>query len=262
MTDIFFSHSGDVVAAATSLSKPTFQPLKRSIKWVIDVVCWARSPPRLPCMILGSAFKQYILHGLTPEVIELFDAISAVTMAIEHHLSGESRGLTLTAIARTRTTCQLRLLSLSTASEIFEMPEEAPYVYEAVRLTANIYAIGVIFPIPRSSAVLQTLVQKLAAAIEEAELERYGNLIPDLLLWILVLGGIAALHKPERSWYVDRLVTFSRVWDVVKWSDVKAVLVRFLWLDSACGASGRKLWSLVAERRAYLETNQWLASSP
>jgi hypothetical protein len=65
----------------------------------------------------------------------------------------------------------------------------------------------------------------------------------ELLLWILVLGGIAVLDKPERSWYVARLVILvENLEESTDWEAVEGILERYLWLDSACGHSGRELW--------------------
>lgn len=216
-------------------------------------------------MTLGSAFPLYLPHGLTPSMIAIFTQISAVTVGIAAHLSGDPTGPSQNLIARTRTVCQQKLLSLPIRSEILgHLVEEAPDIYEAVRLTANIFAIAVIFPIPRSAGVLQVLVTDLMRALEEAGLDHYPTVIlSNLHLWILILGGIAAQGKAEGPWFVAQLVEFARKWDFGSdWRAVEDVLETFLWLDSACGVSGRKLWVLVNEKRAEMETNMWLASSP
>ena len=63
-----------------------------------------------------------------------------------------------------------------------------------------------------------------------------------VLLWMLVLGGIAASDKPERPWFVSQLALIVRRLDITEWGSIEDTLESFLWLESACGQGGRELW--------------------
>jgi hypothetical protein len=65
-------------------------------------------------------------------------------------------------------------------------------------------------------------------------------------LWILILGGIAALDKVERPWFVSQLGTLVKILEI-DWDGIEEILESFLWLDSTCGSGGRLLWSEVME---------------
>jgi len=65
---------------------------------------------------------------------------------------------------------------------------------------------------------------------------------------MLVIGGIAALDKPEREWYVSRLLLFVSRWGVWGWESVERTMGEYLWLESACGLAGRRLWAEVMDR--------------
>ncbi|CZS99106.1 uncharacterized protein RAG0_07577 [Rhynchosporium agropyri] len=134
-----------------------------------------------------------------------------MTKAIQHYLDGEPKGLTLEVILRTRYDVQHRILSLPPITDLPVL--EFPFTYEACRLGGLIYSIAVLLPIPNSYLVLKELVQQLQTAIEMSRLESPGGIHADIHLW---LGGIAALDKPERYWYVRELVAlwngpFSRI---------------------------------------------------
>ncbi|PVH73914.1 hypothetical protein DL98DRAFT_537919 [Cadophora sp. DSE1049] len=94
---------------------------------------------------------------------------------------------------------------------------------------------------------LQQVVQRLQTAIEWSRIESFGATFADLYLWILILGGIAALDEPERCWYVGQLLVFARRTGMRDWVAVEAMMGDFLWLKSACDSGGRKLWSEVLE---------------
>jgi hypothetical protein len=105
-----------------------------------------------------------------------------------------------------------------------------------------------LFPIPNTYDVLQTLARQLKSAIkvmsiESAEFRDVDREYWKLLLWIRVLGGIAALDKPERSWYVAQLVILvENLEESTDWGAIEGILERYLWLDSACGHTGPELW--------------------
>jgi len=166
-------------------------------------------------------------------------------VAIDHYLQGKPGGLTLGQIVRTRTGIQKRLLLLPTSDKRNITPLSCPDLYECCRLTTMIFSVAVIFPIPHTYNVLQTLVRGLTATLEVTDIEKHSMDYTGLLLWMLVLGGIAALGKPERPWFVSNLALLSVERLKVDWDGVEDILRTFLWLESACSPGGRQLWDEV-----------------
>jgi hypothetical protein len=93
--------------------------------------------------------------------------------------------------------------------------------------------------------VLQALVRRLTASLEVTDIESHSVHYSGLRLWMLVLGGIAALGKPERPWFVSNLALVSVKRLNLDWDGVEDILKTFLWLESACGPGGRQLWDEV-----------------
>lgn len=218
---------------------------------------WAVSPSRLPTPKLGRRFRDLQGYGVTENAIFVLDTISALTIAINHYLDGEPAGLSLGALSKIRTSVQHRLLSLPTADEINDLSPTQSIelnIYETCRLTAVIYGVAIIFPIPNSYNALQELVQRLKTSIEVCKVDRLAITLPDFLLWILVLGGIAALEKPQRPWYVAQLAKLAKKTDIYDWERIVEKLSHFLWLESACGPGGQRLWSETIERLYILDS--------
>lgn len=171
-------------------------------------------------------------------------------MAIDYHIQSKPAGLTLGAIAKTRIAVQQQVLLLPTIKELKHAVPE-PNAYECCRLAAIIFSLAVLFPIPNTYDVLQTLTRQLKSAVEiySTALQEVKNGDEehwDLLLWILVLGGIATLDKPERPWYVSELAFVAeRLNGNVGWEDIENILKSHLWLESACGRSAIELWEEV-----------------
>jgi hypothetical protein len=110
---------------------------------------------------------------------------------------------------------------------------------------AATFSIAVIYPIPNTYDGLQTLVWELTASLEATDIESLSVDYSGVLLWILVLGGIGALGRPQRPWFVSNLALINVKRLKLDWEGVENILKRSLWLESACSPGGRRLWGEV-----------------
>jgi hypothetical protein len=62
----------------------------------------------------------------------------------------------------------------------------------------------------------------------EWHIESCGREFLETLLWILVLGGIAAVGKPERYWFVSQISIVGMESLKIDWSGVEDNLTTFL----------------------------------
>jgi Fungal specific transcription factor domain len=116
---------------------------------------------------------------------------------------------------------------------------------EACRLAAVMYCVHVTFPVPRSIYARRTLLPQMKESIGKIHLAAGHQALRELVLWCVVVGGIAASGQPERSWFAAQLFTVSTFLDLKQWSDARAVLRKFAWLDAACDTGGSAFWDEV-----------------
>lgn len=186
-------------------------------------------------------------NGLIPELLDVLDSLEATTTAIDHYLEGRPNSLTIGQIVKIRTAVQKRLLWLPRRKDLPTTSSSAPTLYECCRLTAVIFSIAVTYPIPNTYNILQGLVREVQVEIERLEIQSCGEDSLKFLLWVLTLAGIAALGKPERSWFVMHMrLVRMRTSILDTWNSLEDVLRSFLWLESACSPGGRVLWDEVA----------------
>jgi len=235
---------GDVVSSTNSISKPGFPTLKRHATSISTIRAWAVSPPRPLIQTQAAAFGRLQEYGITDSMLHVFDSIGALSLAIEYHLQGKPMELGLGAIHRTRTAVQQKLLSLPASEELNSVPSSSPKpnIYECCRLTALIFGVAVVYPVPNSHIVFEKLVQRLKVAITLLDIKAFGIDLSGVLLWMVVLGGIAAFDTPERSWFASQLAFIVRRLDIEEWVEMENILETFLWLESACDQGGRLLW--------------------
>jgi hypothetical protein len=255
---------GDIVSATSTLTKPNLPFMKRAILYISHVRRWAKTAHHRPTAMLGQGFQKYHYQGIMTGMIDVLDEVIDMTTGIDHYLSGRPRGLKLGAISMARTFIQYRVLALPHADEfgeIISLDDEEKNrgegsvtfaeLYEACLAAATIYNIAVIFPVPNTHRIFPHLVKRLEKALSPpyspSVVARYGDSDSDLLLWILVLGGIAALDSDERFWFVKNLVAFVGKWKIYDWSSVEEKMQHFLWLESACSPGGKLLWEEVTK---------------
>lgn len=68
------------------------------------------------------------------------------------------------------------------------------------------------------------------------------------ILWVLIVGGVAADYRPCRGWFLERILDLCDVLDMRTWEDMEEILQKFLW-PAAWHKPGFLLWEDVEEYR-------------
>ncbi|RHZ54403.1 uncharacterized protein CDV56_104943 [Aspergillus thermomutatus] len=184
--------------------------------------------------------------GFTPEMADVFQALRVYTNIVIEHMKESQPNPDLSLICDQRNLVQYHLLSLPSASDLASCFPSRHHetVYEACRLAALIYAVGVTFPLPSQCTPLPRLAKLVHEALQtpDAPFIWAHSQARVALLWILTLGGIAAENLPEREWFVHTLRQAASNHGICRWPDLKAVLEFMLWYDAACDQPGQILW--------------------
>jgi hypothetical protein len=64
----------------------------------------------------------------------------------------------------------------------------------------------------------------------------------DLLLWLLVIGGISVLSGPDLGWIVPRIRSVAASLGIRSWEGLKACFAPFPWIETLHEEPGRELW--------------------
>jgi hypothetical protein len=87
----------------------------------------------------------------------------------------------------------------------------------------GIAVVAVVAPLPNTYDMLQIYVSRLKAVVGISSLlvlqrktsnsasQKLQYHLDRFLLWVLVIGGIASLDKPERVWFVEQLKIVKEV---------------------------------------------------
>lgn len=187
-------------------------------------------------------------HTIIPNELlnAVLEMVKYVAM-VESYCRGTTAKPNMNSMTHHRNFAHHQLLSLSSATELGRTFSQNYPAYEPCRLAALIFSLGVTFPMPSWAAPFPHLAQALQQALIEVETSDMVLAGSDILLWILVLGGIAASEQASvRAWFVTTLRNFSIRRGLDGWEQAKTILTEILWLASACDVAGRTLWDEVA----------------
>lgn len=198
--------------------------------------------------------------GFTPEMAEVFHALRTYVSIVDQYMQGKLARPDLSLITDQRNLIQHTLLSIPAVSQLpydafvsSHLPHHLQQViYEACRLGALIFGVGVTFPLPAQTSPLGSLARFLHALLRDdvsiAELCATSLNASIALLWVLTFGGIAASGQPERTWFVDALAPVAQQLVCTSWPGLKRVLEMMLWYDTACDEPGQALWMEVEQQ--------------
>ena len=191
--------------------------------------------------------------GLTNEIALVLVAMQRYERSIQLFVDGAFPDSDLARFCDERNLIQHTLLSQPSHKDPTAL-SRAGSIYEPIRLAVSIYSLTVIFPLPPQTAPIITLTGQLKSALRDTNTKSTwssSHQAQRLLVWILVVGGVAARDVPEdRAWFVVALAKLTSHKGIKSFDDLKKhVLSRVVWLDRACDAAGKLLWAEVDGRR-------------
>ncbi|KAH7419574.1 hypothetical protein BKA64DRAFT_651173 [Cadophora sp. MPI-SDFR-AT-0126] len=241
----------DVLGATQNLSKPHFPVLlaaKNLPSLEVDRLL------RLPLRNLGQGFESLNPFGINEQALGVIRTMVELSMVIDGHMRGARPITDMAAFVLRRNAVQHSLMSLPSGQELGVGEVSSICLYESIRHAVMIYSVAVTFPLPPLTGVFGKLATALKNVMETSKFDPCWQLCPKTLLWILVLGGIAASDTNERSWYVQNVEAVSGALKLSEWNDVVKNIEEYLWLESACDNGGRILWDEVVNDR-FLQMN-------
>jgi hypothetical protein len=177
-------------------------------------------------------------------MVWIFHALRGYSALLQGYAVGSHSDLDLGYILELRNYVHYHILSIPAGMSVGM--ESVSHIYEPFRLALTIYSLLVLFPIPLATSPYFNLTQILHRELEVVPKEEWSSM-PTLLLWVLTLGGIAALDTPHRPWFVTRLHVQLEELGIISWKGFVHTMGTWIWLGSPCGTEGLILWKEAQE---------------
>ncbi|KAJ5322454.1 hypothetical protein N7452_010743 [Penicillium brevicompactum] len=170
-------------------------------------------------------------------------AVSLYTAMLHDYSKGLLPGLNTGYVLEIRNSIHYHVMSLPSILENPDILETSSLEYEACRLGLVVYSLLILFPVPLMTEPYPDLAQLLKNELVHVRVDPspwMSNL--DLLLWLLTMGGIAALGTDTRWWYIQQIQWVTAMLELHTWEHFKSTVASILWLDSPCDFEGLPLW--------------------
>jgi hypothetical protein len=129
-----------------------------------------------------------------------------------------------------------RLDLLNENSLIYKLFGSASLIHITTILRQNPYPLSML-PFCNSMSIQ---IRKL---LETTNLHALQIKYPEMILWILMLGGIGGVNTPNQAWCANRLVDACLVSGVRTKAEVALSLTEFLWTDQFLGPFSMGFWN-------------------
>lgn len=242
--------SAGIIGACRTVQKPIFPFIPHTTSFIQDgelnVTSAEFAAVSLDLGKLGTGFWDVWDVRSSSGMHEFFAVIQDAcdfTVVVENYIRGRWMQRTSTEIMDQRNYIQHSLMSLKSYQEL---KDNRVYVddlhYESGRLAVIIYSFLVIFPIPPVAGPFETLTRLLRRELERTSLKEGKLARLRIQLWILMMGAIASIGLPCRSWFISEMSLFARMANVNNWQHLQSILQTFLWHSGTNNIDGLDIW--------------------
>ncbi|KAE9372407.1 hypothetical protein N431DRAFT_536206 [Stipitochalara longipes BDJ] len=112
---------------------------------------------------------------------------------------------------------------------------------------ALIHQIMFIRQAPTRLSLSNILSSRIRTLLEPHDLPLLQKQYPDMLLWILMIGGLGGVGTPNQAWYAGLLADACFALGVRARTDFVAMLMDFLWSDQYLGPVSVEFWNEVTK---------------
>ncbi|KAL2785287.1 hypothetical protein BJX66DRAFT_329406 [Aspergillus keveii] len=209
---------------------------------------------------LNDPLHPYLTSIIPSGMVWEFSAVRGYNTLVKNYSQGFMSHLEMGYIIELRNLIQYRVMSLPAVGEVLDPYLDLPPTYGALRLALMAYTMMVLFPSPLGMDPHPRIAKQLRYELEltSVSLDIWMPMV-ELLLWVLMLGGISASDTEHRSWYVDQIQWLAPLLGLTSWDQVKETMSSIVWIDSPCDVEGQALWQEVQQSSPFAATGLGMA---
>lgn len=135
-----------------------------------------------------------------------------------------------------------RLLKLI-LSDCLDPPSQTTVIYKLFGNAALIHQVMFIRQAPTRLSLSNIVSSRIRTLIEAIDLAALRIQYPDMVLWILMIGGIGGVGTPNQRWFAERLADACLAAGVRARTEIASTLANFLWTDQYLGSVSVEFWN-------------------
>lgn len=134
----------------------------------------------------------------------------------------------------------------------YHLPVEswrASLYVKALAYAALIHIYVVPHELPHNLNLMNVLSERLRVTLEKLDFEDFKVLLPTMLLWVLLMGGIGAVEAETQHWYGLRMAAICQGLGLYTDESVQHHLTHFLWSERYYNFQAFGVWVELAMAR-------------
>ena len=136
-----------------------------------------------------------------------------------------------------------QLLVLSLADEQLGTPLE-DFITRACSMAGHTYIYLAVRQLMLNAPLFDTFTSQLKSSLDQpCYLLMWSKSHPVMLLWVVVVGGCAAIERPEWAWFVNQLLKVVLILKIATLDDLRRLLEQAAWFEYPFKESLTVLWS-------------------
>jgi hypothetical protein len=142
--------------------------------------------------------------------------------------------------------CLQRRVILLAQSNYLESPSPEMLVYRLFYNATLIHIIMFIRESPLRLRVCPILSARIQEDVQRANWHYFQSEFPQMMLWVILMGGLGGIGTVERQWFTNLLIDTCRASAIRGTGAIETALSEFLWSDLYRSPITTEFWDGVA----------------
>jgi hypothetical protein len=135
-------------------------------------------------------------------------------------------------------------------NKALESPNQNALIFRLFGDAALAHVTNFICTPARRGSVLELMSIRLRASLEVTNIRSFQIAYPEMMLWIIMVGGLLANGTPNHNWFARLLSDSCLAAGINKVDELRLVLSEFLWSDLYLHPVCKSFWDDVAAAQA------------
>jgi hypothetical protein len=127
-------------------------------------------------------------------------------------------------------------------SDCLNPPSQTTVIYKLFGNAALIHQVMFIRQAPTRLSLSNILSSRIRSLVESIDPAALQIQYPDMMLWVLMIGGIGGVGTPDQRWFAEMLADACLAAGVRARTEIASTLANFLWTDQYLGSVSVGFW--------------------
>jgi hypothetical protein len=170
-----------------------------------------------------------VASGFTQDLLLCFQSLQNFVISAEHYHSRLNTESEYDNFEGTLTVVEYKLASSRRPSVLPADPGARYHLQEAARLAGFLFVSIFIRKLPPLVLVHVELMGQMKSLLEGEVLHSLQVSTAAVTLWVMFMGAIVAVNRPERLWFLERISKLLREGRMRRWEEVESSLEQIVW---------------------------------